>query len=113
MSRPEAGVVPGTLGRGGQPSLLAEIKTYIFNLCNQGTALKCGDAPPTHGLPLPRRTRRRLLLSPSSVSYTTCSFQPVISTVGFCPHRIEFIRVMSFPKDSVSLWPRSNEGTTS
>ena len=33
MSRPEAGVVPGTLGRGGQPSLLAEIKTYIFNFC--------------------------------------------------------------------------------
>ena len=34
MSRPKAGVVLGTLGRGGQPSLLAEIKTYIFNLCS-------------------------------------------------------------------------------
>ena len=30
MSRPEADVVPGTLGV-GRPSLLAEIKTYIFN----------------------------------------------------------------------------------
>ena len=34
MSRLKAGVIPGTLGRGGQRSLLADIKTYIFNLCS-------------------------------------------------------------------------------
>ena len=35
MSYPKAGVVLGTLGKGGQLSLLAEIKTYIFNLCSR------------------------------------------------------------------------------
>ena len=34
MSRPEAGVVLGTLGV-GRPSFLAEIKTYVFNLRTQ------------------------------------------------------------------------------
>ena len=39
VSRPKAGVVLGTLGV-GRPSLLAEIKTYIFTLCTEYLELK-------------------------------------------------------------------------
>ena len=40
MSRPEAAVVPGTLGV-GRLSLLAEINTFIFNLCILQTEDTC------------------------------------------------------------------------